>query len=51
MEIILREHIQKVIENSSQVAIPYLKLVQIGILAIPTIVGIYLVIKNYEGSK
>jgi len=51
MEMILREHIQNVIENSSQVAIPYIRLIQIGVFAIPTVIGIYLAIKNYEESK
>ncbi len=51
MEIILKEHIQNVIDNSSEVAIPYIRLIQIGIFAIPTIVGIYFAIKNYEESK
>ncbi len=51
MEIILKEHNQNVIDNSSEVAIPYLKLIQVGVFAIPTLVGIYLAIKNYEESK
>jgi len=51
IEIILKEHIQNVIDNSSSVAIPYIRLIQIGVFAIPTLVGIYLAIKSYEESK
>ena len=51
IEIILKEHIQNVIDNSSTVAVLYLRLIQIGVFAIPTIVGIYLAIKTYEESK
>ena len=51
IEIILKEHIQNVIDNSSSVAILYIRLIQIGVFAIPTIIGIYLAIKSYEESK
>lgn len=51
MEIILKEHIQKVIDNSSEMAIPYIRFIQIDVFAVPTIVGIYLAIKNYEESE
>jgi hypothetical protein len=51
MEIILKEHIQNVINSSSPEAIPYLRLIQIGVFAVPAIAGIYLAIKNHEESK
>jgi hypothetical protein len=47
IEIILKEHIQNVIDNSSKVAILYIRLIQIGVFVIPTIAGIYFAIKNY----
>ena len=50
-EIILWEQINEVIKNSSEVAIPYLRLIQMGVFAVPTIVGIYSAIKEHEESK
>lgn len=51
IEIILREQFSEVIKNSSEVAIPHIRLIQIGVFAIPTVIGIYLAIKEHEESK
>lgn len=51
IQLILKEEINDLINSSSSVAIPYLRLVQIGIIVIPLIPGIYLAIKNYEESR
>lgn len=47
MEIIFRENIQEVIKNNPSSEF-YIRLIQIGIFSVPTVIGVYLAIKSYE---